>query len=176
MWISGNSAWKLDRQIATPQQNEGNKIVRIAETISHTYTVTRDAGPDRDAQFRFISDHAKEFLGNGLPVIFVDTKKKELIGNLKNSSSEFRPEKQSIKVNDHDSPDPDLGKDAPYGIYDIGRNEGFVHVGLSADTGTLAVNSIRSWWISMGKERYPNVNKLMITADGGENNGRRNRL
>ena len=167
-----------DKGIETNYVTIGNLLEDMGFSLQQNrkYTEAGDAGPDRDAQFRFINDHAKEFLCDGLPVISVDTKKKELIGNFKNSGSEYLPEKQPIKVNDHDFPDPDLGKAAPYGIYDIGRNEGFVNVGLSADTGAFAVNSIRSWWISMGRERYPNADKLMITADGGGSNGRRNRL
>lgn len=140
------------------------------------YTESGEAGPDRDGQFRFINDQAKDFLDLGLPVISVDTKKKELIGNYKNNGAEYRPHKQPLKVNDHDFPDVEKGKASPYGIYDIGRNEGFVNVGLSADTGAFAVNSIRSWWTGMGVSRYPKADKLMITADGGGSNGRRNRL
>ena len=140
------------------------------------YTESGNAGPDRDAQFCFINEKAKDFLDLGLPVISVDTKKKELIGNYKNNGAEYHPSKQPVKVNDHDFPDPEKGKAAPYGIYDIGRNEGFVNVGLSADTGAFAVNSIRSWWSSMGAERYPEATRLMITADGGGSNGRRNKL
>lgn len=140
------------------------------------YVESGDADPDRDTQFRFINDHAKEFMEQGYPVISVDTKKKELIGNYKNNGTEYRPKKNPLKVNDHDFMDKEKGKASPYGIYDIGRNEGFVNVGLSADTGAFAVNSIRCWWSSMGKERYPDTTKLMITADGGGSNGRRNRL
>lgn len=131
---------------------------------------------DRDAQFGFINENAKQFLNAGLPVISVDTKKKELVGNYKNNGSEYCKKKCPLKVNDHDFPDPEKGKVSPYGIYDIGRNEGFVNVGISADTGAFAVNSIRSWWTTMGKALYPDAKKLMITADGGGSNGRRNRL
>ena len=140
------------------------------------YMETGDAGPDRDDQFQFISDQSKCFIESGLPVISVDTKKKELIGKYKNNGAEYCPEKMPIKVNDHDFPNPENGKASPYGVYDIGLNEGFVNVGLSADTGAFAVNSIRSWWYGMGQERYPDANKLMITADGGGSNGRRNKL
>lgn len=99
-----------------------------------------------------------------------------MIGNYKNSGAEYRPNKDPIKVKDHDFPDPKLGKAAPYGIYDIGKDEGVVNIGLSADTGAFAVNSIRTWWETMGKGRYPAAGKLYITADGGGSNGRRNRL
>lgn len=140
------------------------------------YMESGEAGPDRDGQFCFINDQAKLFLAAGQPVISVDTKKKELIGNYKNGGTEYRPRKQPLEVNDHDFPDAEKGKASPYGVYDIGRNEGFVTVGLSADTGAFAVNGIRSWWASMGSSRYPRAEKLMITADGGGSNGRRNRL
>jgi len=99
-----------------------------------------------------------------------------VIGNYKNNGAEYRPNKDPVKVKDHDFPDPELGKAAPYGIYDIGKNEGFVNIGLSGDTGAFAVNSIRTWWETMGKGRYPAAEKLYITADGGGSNGRRNRL
>ncbi len=140
------------------------------------YTEAGNPGPDRDGQFNFINDKSKEFLSRGLPVISVDTKKKELIGNYKNVGAEYRTQKNPLKVLDHDFPVPENGKASPYGIYDIGRNEGFVNVGLSADTGAFAVNSIRLWWNSMGLERYPDARELYITADGGGSNGRRNRL
>lgn len=140
------------------------------------YMESGNPGPDRDGQFQYINNKSKQFLDGGYPVISVDTKKKELIGNYKNTGTEYRPNKNPIKVKDHDFPDPELGKAAPYGIYDIGKNEGFVNIGLSADTGAFAVNSIRTWWETMGKERYPVAGKLYITADGGGSNGRRNRL
>lgn len=140
------------------------------------YVETGDPGPDRNAQFEFINNQSKTFLDAGMPVISVDTKKKELIGKYKNNGAEYRPHGEPIHVNDHDFMDQTQGKASPYGVYDIGANEGFVSVGLSADTGAFAVNSIRSWWVTMGKERYPNTTALMITADGGGSNGRRNKL
>ena len=138
------------------------------------YVETGKASPDRDEQFQFINNQAKEYLNERMPVISVDAKKKELVGNYKNTGAEWRPEKQPRKVNDHDFPDPEKGKVAPYGIYDIGANKGFVNVGISSDTGAFAVNSIRSWWESMGKSMYPEANKIMVTADGGGSNGSRN--
>lgn len=137
------------------------------------YVEAGDPGPDRDEQFNFINDLSKEFMAAGEPVISVDTKKKELVGNYKNNGCEYKPKGEPTQVEDHD-----FGKlkASPYGIYDIGANEGFVNVGISADTGAFAVNSIRSWWNEMGKERYPFAKRLMITADGGGSNGRRCRL
>ncbi len=138
------------------------------------YTESGDPGPDRDAQFRYISDRCGEYLKAGQPVISVDAKKKELIGNYKNGGAEYAPSGEPVKVLDHDFPTD--GKAVPYGVYDIGLNEGFVSVGISADTGAFAVNGIRSWWLSMGRERYPEAKSLYITCDGGGSNGRRNRL
>lgn len=132
-------------------------------------------GPDRDAQFRFISQQSSLFMLFGCPVISVDTKKKELVGNYKNAGTEYRPVEEPRLVNDHDF-EGELGKAVPYGIYDIGRNEGYVNVGIGADTAEFAVNSIRSWWTTMGADAYPDAKMLMITADCGGSNGRRNRL
>lgn len=132
--------------------------------------------PDRDGQFQHINQKVKAFGSAGLPVISIDCKKKELVGRFKNSGSEYAPKGRAIAVLDHDFPLPKLGKAAPYGIYDIAANEGFVSVGISSDTAQFAVASIRSWWYSMGIERYPAANKLLITADGGGSNGSRNRL
>ena len=128
---------------------------------------------DRDEQFKFINAKSKEFIGKQKPVISVDTKKKELIGNYKNNGAEYRPKGNPVKVNDHDF---GTERAAPYGVYDVAKNEGFVNIGLSADTGIFASNSIRMWWDSMGRERYPDANEILITADGGGSNGRRNRL
>ncbi len=132
--------------------------------------------PDRDKQFQHINQKVKAFGSAGLPVISIDCKKKELVGRFKNSGSEYAPKGHAVEVLDHDFPLPELGKAAPYGIYDIAANEGFVNVGISSDTAQFAVASIRSWWYSMGIERYPAANKLLITADGGGSNGSRNRL
>ena len=132
--------------------------------------------PDRDAQFRHINDTAAQYLNNGYPVISIDCKKKENIGNFKNTGAEYALKKQPVKVLDHDFPLPELGKAAPYGVYDIGANEGFVSVGISADTAQFAVNAIRSWWNEMGREKYSSTTKILITADGGGSNGSRNRL
>ena len=132
--------------------------------------------PDRDAQFRHINNTAKKYMAAGNPVISIDCKKKENIGNFKNNGAEYRLEKNPVEVLDHDFPLPELGKAAPYGVYDIASNEGFVNVGISADTAQFAVNSIRMWWLQMGKEQYPNAGGLYITADGGGSNGSRCKL
>jgi transposase len=132
--------------------------------------------PDRDEQFRHISETAKAFLSEGLPVISIDCKKKELVGNFKNQGAEYAKSGQPVKVLDHDFPLPGLGKVAPYGVYDMARNEGFINLGISSDTARFAVNSVRQWWDEMGMARYPGASKLYITADGGGSNGSRNRL
>ena len=132
--------------------------------------------PDRNAQFNHINEKVKTFGAEEYPVISIDCKKKELVGNFQNVGQEYAPKKHPVKVSDHDFPLPELGKATPYGIYDISANEGYVSVGISADTAQFAVASIRNWWYSMGIERYPNAPKLLITADGGGSNGSRNRL
>jgi hypothetical protein len=132
--------------------------------------------PDRDEQFRHISETAKAFMSEGLPVISIDCKKKELVGNFKNQGAEYAKSGQPVKVLDHDFPLPQLGKVAPYGVYDLAGNEGFINLGISSDTARFAVNSVRQWWYEMGMARYPAASKLYITADGGGSNGSRNRL
>lgn len=131
--------------------------------------------PDRESQFRFINRLSKDFLRDNQPVISVDTKKKEIDGNNENNGSGSSKKHSSILVLNHDLPD-EKGNDCPYGIYDINRNEGFVHVGISDDTGEFAVNSIRSWWKMMGKEKYPKATKILIMADDGGSDERRNKL
>ena len=132
--------------------------------------------PDRNAQFEFINTKAREFQAQGAPVISVDTTKKELVGEFANKGSAWRPMGCPELVNTHDFMDPDKGRASPYGIYDLARNVGFVNVGISADTSEFAVESIRRWWLSMGKQTYPEAEKLFITADGGGSNGSRVRL
>jgi hypothetical protein len=139
---------------------------------------TKESGshPDRNAQFLFINDKTKLFQGHSEPVISVDTKKKELVGLFANKGSTWRPEGCPEEVNTHDFMDPDNGRASPYGIYDLTNNRGFVNVGIGSDTSAFAVESIRRWWLSMGKEHYPHAAKLLITADGGGSNGSRVRL
>ena len=131
---------------------------------------------DRNAQFEFINQSAKDFLNRGLPVISVDTKKKELVGPYKNGGREWEKKGKPREVNVHDFPDKQLGKVSPYGVYDVGRNEGWMSVGLTHDTAEFAVESIRRWWMRMGRRAYPKAKELLITADGGGSNGSRVRL
>jgi len=132
--------------------------------------------PDRNAQFAFINATAREFLERGWPVISVDTKKKELVGPFKNGGQEWQKKGEPVAVNMHDFADPALGKVIPYGVYDVGRNEGWVSVGISHDTAQFAVAAIRRWWVQMGQRAYPAAPQLLITADGGGSNGARVRL
>ena len=132
--------------------------------------------PDRDAQFRHINASVKQCLVRGIPVIAVDTKKKELIGNYHNAGQRWLPAKQPIKVQGHDFPSPAIPRAYPYGIYDVGRNAGFVNVGTDHDTGAFAVASIRGWWRFEGRRLYPDASSVLITADGGGSNGWRLRL
>lgn len=132
--------------------------------------------PDRDEQFQFIAQRSQEAMDQGQPVISVDTKKKENVGNYKNAGKTYRPKGDSEKVNVYDFIDETLGKASPYGVYDLAHNEGWVNVGTDHDTSAFAVESIRTWWNRMGKERYPGATRLLITADGGGSNGARVRL
>lgn len=131
---------------------------------------------DRDAQFQYINTQATAFLAASEPVISVDTKKKELVGNFKNNGREWRRQGTPELVNVHDFIDPKLKRAVPYGVYDISNNVGWVSVGTDHDTATFAVNAIRRWWRTMGKKRHPAAKRLMITADGGGSNGYRVRL
>lgn len=132
--------------------------------------------PDRNAQFEYVNNKVKQYLGGKEPVISVDTKKKELIGDFKNTGKELRPKGEPERVRVHDFPIPELGRANPYGIYDIGLNTGWVSVGVDHDTAEFAVESIRRWWRSMGQQAYPKASSLLITADGGGSNGSRVRL
>ena len=128
---------------------------------------------DRDAQFRYLNDTAAGFIDDDQPAISVDTKKKELIGDFANGGTEWQPGGEPERVRVHDFMDPALGKVVPYGIYDVANNEGWVNVGDNADTAEFAVHSIRRWWNQMGRARFPDAERLLITADGGGSNGYR---
>jgi hypothetical protein len=131
---------------------------------------------DRDAQFHYINTQAKAFLAAHEPVVSVDTKKKELVGNFKNNGKEWRPNGTPELVNIHDFIDPKLSRAVPYGVFDISNNLGWVSVGTDHDTAAFAVNAIRRWWRTMGRKRHPKARRLMITADAGGSNGYRVRL
>lgn len=132
--------------------------------------------PDRNAQFEYINRQVRAFQKRQQPVISVDTKKKELVGEFKNAGEEWQPKGQPEKVNVHDFPDKNLGKAIPYGVYDLACNEGWVSVGIDHDTAEFACASIQRWWKEMGSARFPRAQELLITADGGGSNSSRNRL
>jgi hypothetical protein len=132
--------------------------------------------PDRNEQFEYINRQSLRFMREGEPVVSVDTKKKELIGNYGNKRREWRPKGEALKVEVHDFMDKGLGKSIPYGVYDIQGDEGWVSVGIDHDTAEFAAEALRRWWKKMGKERYGGAKKILIMADGGGNNGSRSRL
>jgi len=132
--------------------------------------------PKRDAQFNHLDRKVRGYLRVGNPVISVDTKKKELVGNFLNKGREWQPKGRPVEVNVHDFQDKQLGKVAPYGVYDVAANQGWVSVGINHDTAEFAVSTIRKWWYNMGRELYPTATRLLITADSGGSNGSRVRL
>ena len=132
--------------------------------------------PDRNAQFEYINKSALKHMEAGQPVISIDAKKKENIGNFKNNGAEYSRKRDPVKVLDHDFPIKELGKATPYGIYDIMKNTGFVNVGISSDTAEFAVESIKRWWYELGKAAYPEAKSIYITADSGGSNGVRVKL
>jgi len=131
---------------------------------------------DRNAQFEHIGRRVLAFQRQGEPVVSIDTKKKELVGEFKNGGQEWEPQGKPVEVKMHDFPEKKLGKAIPYGVYDLASNEGWVSVGIDHDTAQFATASVRRWWQEMGTVRFPQATKLMITADGGGSNGSRNRL
>jgi hypothetical protein len=157
------------------------KVAQILHDLDYSLQSNRkteegEDHPDRDAQFRHINLTVKRCLRQGIPVISVDTKKKELIGNYLNAGRQWRASGQPVHVQGHDFPGKDVPRAFPYGIYDIGRNAGFVNVGTDHDTGAFAVASIRGWWRWKGRGLYPDAKVILITADGGGSNGWRLRL
>jgi len=177
---------KSTRTLATElrQQQHPVSYVRVAQLLhEQNYSLQSNRKleegadhPDRDAQFRHINNCVKRALAVGWPVISVDTKKKELLGNYANAGQQWLPARQPRRVKGHDFPGPEVPRAYPYGIYDLGRNTGFVNVGTDHDTGAFAVASIRGWWRSEGRALYPDARTLLITADGGGSNGWRLRL
>lgn len=143
---------------------------------SNRKTLEGTGHPDRNAQFEFINKEAAACMAGGNPVISVDTKKKELVGAYKNNGMNWRPQGEPESVRVHDFIDKELGRANPYGVYDVASNTGWVSVGTDHDTASFAVETIRRWWNTMGKPRYPKASRLMITADGGGSNGNRVRL
>lgn len=143
---------------------------------SNRKSLSHESNPDRDRQFRLINRKVTKFLREESPVISVDAKKKESVGNFANKGVSWRKKGDPILVEDHDFISRGIGKAIPYGTYDVGLNQGLVNVGISADTADFAVNSILKWWQEFGERNYPDADKILICADGGGSNGSRNRL
>src|SRR5437867_368371 len=177
---------KSTRNLADELEQQGHRasyhtIGSLLEDLGYSLQGNRKtkegcAHPDRNAQFEHISAQVKAFHERGQPVISVDTKKKELVGNFKNPGREWRERGDPEEVNSHDFKDKKLGKGIPYGVYDEGRNEGWVSVGVDHDTAEFAVHTIRCWWERMGRDTYPEACELLITAESGGRKGRRTRL
>ena len=178
LWVSKSHAKLASALRDMGHAVSASRIPKLLERLGYRRQVNRKSKegarhPDRDAQFEHINAKVSAFQTAGQPVISVDTKKKELIGEYKNAGSDYRPQGSPIDVNVHDFADKELGKAIPYGVYDIGANAGCVSVGIDHDTAEFAVNAIRRWHETMGRERYPTCDRLMITADGGGSNGSR---
>ena len=177
---------KSVRQLARGLRELGHEIhyssvPKLLRALGYSLQANRKARegsqhPDRDAQFCHINATAKAAIDAGEPVISVDTKKKELVGDFKNGGREWRPTGQPVPVRTHDFKDKQLGKAIPYGVYDLANDEGWVSVGIDHDTAQFAVASIQSWWEQLGRQRFPNAQTLTITADCGGSNGNRTRL
>jgi hypothetical protein len=177
---------KSGAKLAAGLREAGHKVadrtvLRLMSELDYSLQANRktkegSSHPDRDAQFRYINETAQAALAARQPVISVDTKKKELVGDFKNAGREWRPKGKPELVRTHDFKDPALGKAIPYGIYDLADDTGWINVGIDSDTAQFAVASIRSWWEHLGQARYPNATTLTITADCGGSNGNRSRL
>lgn len=178
---------KSTRQLAAALEEQGHvvgrqKVADLLAELGYSLQANRKTKegsadhPDRDQQFNYINEQASAFQNQKQPVISVDTKKKELVGEFKNAGQEWQPKGDPVQVQGHDFPDPQLGKANPYGVYDQNANVGWVSVGTDHDTSEFAVESIRRWWNNMGRARYPDATELLITADGGGSNGYRVRL
>jgi hypothetical protein len=165
--LTGTGHPVSDRTVARMLQDMGFSLQGNAKVIEGKQHA------DRDAQFRYLAGQVSEHVAAGQPVVSVDTKKKELVGEFKNGGREYQPAGRPVRVRVHDFMDKELGKAIPYGIYDVSANTGWVSVGTDHDTSAFAVATLRSWWDTVGKARYPNADKLLICADGGGSNGSR---
>ena len=178
MWTTKSTRHLADALTTMGHAVSDRTVARMLRTLgfslqSNTKVVEGRQHEDRDAQFRYLADQVTEHAAAGQPVISVDTKKKELVGDFKNNGREYQPAGQPERVNVHDFPDTDLGKAIPYGIYDVSANTGWVSVGTDHDTSAFAVQTLRRWWDTIGTARYPDADRLLICADGGGSNGYR---
>ena len=180
-WTAKSTATLAKELVAQGYAISDDTVARILKDLGYSLQAPAKekegaSHPDRDAQFHYLNDEVTAFLRADEPVISVDTKKKELVGEYANGGQEYHPKGERTRVKTHDLVDKELGRAVPYGIYDIGNDEGWVSVGDTADTATFAVEAIRRWWYSMGTARFPKATKLLITADGGGSNGHRVKL
>jgi hypothetical protein len=175
---TGTLAEELQRQDHPVSDRTVATLLKAAGYSLQANRKTREGSSheDRNAQFEHINRRVMRFQKQGEPVVSIDTKKKELVGEFKNAGREWEPQGQPVEVKVHDFPEKKLGKAIPYGVYDLASNEGWVSVGIDHDTAQFATASVRRWWQEMGAGRFPRATKLMITADGGGSNGSRNRL
>ena len=181
LWVAKSTHALAETLCAQGHQVSHQTVRRLLHEMEFSLQATRKTAegrqhPDRNAQFEFISEQARMFLEAEQPVISVDTKKKELVGNYANGGQEWQPKGEPVGVNTHDFPEKGTSKAVPYGVYDLGADEGWVSVGISHDTAEFAAATIRTWWREMGRPRYPEARHLMITADGGGSNSTRGRL
>ena len=177
---------KSTAQLAQELQARGHtvsprKVAQLLHQLGYGLQANRKTRegqqhPDRNAQFEHINSQTEDFQGRGQPVVWVDTKKKELVGDFKNGGREWQPAYAPTEVRTHDFPDKELGKAIPYGVYDLAQDTGWVSVGTDHDTAAFAVESLRRWWQSMGQQAYPGAEGLLVVADAGGSNGNRNRL
>ncbi|MBK6501741.1 MAG: ISAzo13 family transposase [Candidatus Microthrix sp.] len=173
------STYELSREVKAQGFEASAELVRQL-LAQHGYSLQAPSKqaegtthPDRDGQFRYLAELVGAFIGTGDPVISVDTKKKELLGNKSNGGTEYQPKGDPVRTDVHDFPDPALGKAIPYGVYDVTNNDGWVSVGDTADTSEFAVAAIAKWWDTLGKHKFPDAKRLLITADCGGSNGYR---
>ena len=177
-WTSKSTRHLADALVQKGFKVSDDTVGRILKSLGYSLQAPAKekegtAHPDRDAQFSYLNTTATSFLGDNQPVISVDTKKKELVGEFKNGGSEWHLSGEPTRVKTHDFVDKKLGRAVPYGVYDLANDEGWVSVGDTADTAEFAVETIRRWWTSMGKPRFPEATRLLITADAGGSNGHR---
>ena len=177
---------QVDRKLADELGAHGHRVSArtVAELLvgmDHSLQATSKQvegaqHPDRDGQFRYLNEQARQQLADSQPVISVDTKEKEVVGNLANKGREWQPKGSPVRVDVHDFPDPAVGKAIPFGVYDLGADAGWVSVGADHDTAAFAVATIRRWWQMVGKVAYPDAARLLVTADAGASNSYRSRL
>lgn len=177
-WTSKSTRALAAELVAAHHPISHEKVAQLLRQVGYSLQANRKTQegtdhPDRDAQFRYLNEQVRRALAARRPVISVDTKKKEILGNYHNAGRQWRPAKSPALVQVHDFPGPTVPRAYPYGIYDVGRNTGFVNVGTDHDTGAFAVASIRGWWRAEGRRLYPQAKTLLITADGGGSNGYR---